>query len=47
MSQVITDDLVTMYVEVLMAYEYDTSIGGTATAVMVSANMLEVTGAAD
>ena len=46
-SQVITDDLVTMYVEVLMAYEYDTSIGGTATAVMVSANMLEVTGAAD
>ena len=46
-ASVVTDDMVTMYVEVTGAYNYDTSIGGTATAVMVTANILEITEAAE
>ncbi|MDR0959041.1 MAG: DUF2510 domain-containing protein [Propionibacteriaceae bacterium] len=44
LKTIVKDDLVTLYVSVMRAYTYDTSIGGTATAVMVTANIIEVTG---
>lgn len=47
LGDVVTDDTFEAYVEVLGAYDYDTTIGGTATAVLVSVNIIEVTGTTD
>ncbi len=41
---VVTDDLVTMCVQIVGALDYDTQIGGSTTAVSVIANIVEVTG---
>lgn len=43
---IVTDDLVTMYVTIIGAQTYDTQIGGSTTAPMVMANIVEVTGSA-
>lgn len=43
-DQVVKDDLVTLYVEIVGALDYDTTIGGSATAPMVNAYVIEVTG---
>lgn len=43
-SDVVTDDLATMYVEVLDAYSYQTTIGGEITAPRVHVNIISVDG---
>ncbi len=43
-NNLITDDLFVAYVEVYGSMEYDTAIGGTATAVVVQPHIIEVTG---
>lgn len=40
-ADVVTDDIVTMYVTVLGSYSYDTQIGGSTTAVSVVAGIIE------
>jgi len=44
LSNVVKDDMVTMYVEVLKAYSYETTMGGSMTVPAVTVNMIEVTG---
>lgn len=46
-ADLITDDMFVAYVEVAGSYDYDTTIGGTATSVLARVNMLEVTGTTD
>lgn len=46
-AQVVTDDLAKMYVQIAGGMEYETSIGGTATATVVVANILEHLGTTD
>lgn len=46
-AQVVADDMVTLYVEVTGAFTYDTTIGGTATAVMVTAHIVDITEAVE
>jgi hypothetical protein len=43
-ANVVTDDIVQMYVEVLGSYTYETQIGGETTAVSVQANILNALG---
>lgn len=43
-ANVVTDDIVQMYVEVLGSYTYETQIGGETTAVSVQANILNTLG---
>lgn len=44
LTDVVEDDLVTMYVEVAGAYSYDTQIGGSTTAPKLTVNIIDVTG---
>ena len=44
LANVVEDDLVTVYVEVLGAYSYDTQIGGNTTAPQFQVNIITVTG---
>lgn len=44
LTNVVEDDLVTMYVEVAGAYSYDTQIGGSTTAPKLTVNIIDVTG---
>lgn len=44
LAPVIEDDLVTIYAEVAGAYNYDTTMGGSATALELTANIIDVTG---
>ncbi|HEX6055675.1 MAG TPA: hypothetical protein VFY98_07680 [Intrasporangium sp.] len=43
-DDVVQDDLVTLYVEVVGSFSYDTQIGGNTTAPHVTANIVKVTG---
>jgi len=46
-KKVVADDVLKLYVEVVSSYSYDTSIGGTATAVLVQANIIKHLGTTD
>ncbi len=46
-KKVVADDILKLYVEVVSSYSYDTSIGGTATAVLVQANIIKHLGTTD
>ena len=45
-SDVVEDDLVTLYVEVAGSFSYDTQIGGSTTVPLLKANIVKVTGSA-
>ncbi|OZC87303.1 hypothetical protein CH254_16775 [Rhodococcus sp. 06-412-2C] len=44
LAPVIEDDMVTIYAEVAGAYNYDTTMGGSATALKLTANIIDITG---
>lgn len=46
-SGVVTDDMVRLYVTIIGSFSYDTQIGGSTTAVAVSAGIIEVTGSSN
>ncbi|MFC9358812.1 DUF2510 domain-containing protein [Rhodococcus sp. NPDC057014] len=47
LANVVEDDLLTMYVEVLGSYSYETQIGGNTTVPQLQANIIDVTGSAN
>ncbi|MCK6210050.1 hypothetical protein KZX45_05780 [Georgenia sp. EYE_87] len=44
LANVVTDDMVKMYVEVVSSFSYDTTMGGSMTVPLVQVNVIEVTG---